>query len=62
VDAESFIPYVLATDAVERDVEVANGEPLILGVDIGRFGDDPSVVAPGEAEMLFRSPGKSTTA
>jgi hypothetical protein len=46
VDAESFIPYILATDAVERDVEVANGEPLILGVDIGRFGDDPSVVAP----------------
>jgi hypothetical protein len=46
VDAESFISYILATDAVEREVDVHPAEPIILGVDVGRFGDDPSVIAP----------------
>lgn len=46
VDAESFISYTEATDAIDRDVKVHSSEPLILGVDVGRFGDDPSVIAP----------------
>ena len=44
IDSESFIPYDLANNAVERAVEPSPSAPLILGVDVGRFGDDPSVI------------------
>jgi hypothetical protein len=47
VDSESFISYASASEAVTRDLELRTFyEPLILGVDVGRFGDDPTVVCP----------------
>jgi hypothetical protein len=46
VDAESFISFELATEATIRTVLPGNSEPLVLGVDVGRFGDDPSVILP----------------
>lgn len=45
VDSESFIPYDLAKGAVGREVGLPNAN-VILGVDVGRFGDDPSVIYP----------------
>lgn len=45
VDSESFIPFELANAAVERPIELQSGA-VILGVDVGRFGDDPSVIYP----------------
>lgn len=45
VDAESFISHADATAAVEREV-FAQGGAVVLGVDVGRFGDDPSVIYP----------------
>lgn len=45
VDAESFIPFELATAAIGREVEPSSTS-IILGVDVGRFGDDPSVIYP----------------
>lgn len=45
IDAESFISYTLATSAVNRELEPQGGY-VILGVDVGRFGDDPSVIYP----------------
>ncbi len=45
IDAESFISHGLATSAVERDILPQSGA-VILGVDVGRFGDDPSVIYP----------------
>ena len=45
VDAQSFISFELANSAVERDL-VAQGGAVVLGVDVGRFGDDPSVIYP----------------
>jgi hypothetical protein len=45
VDAESFISYDLANNAVERELLPQAGA-IILGVDVGRFGDDPSVIYP----------------
>lgn len=45
VDAESFIPYDLAREAVDREILPAGG-PIIIGVDVGRFGNDPSVIYP----------------
>lgn len=46
IDSESFIPLLVAEGAVLRVVEPQYGQPLILGVDVGRFGDDPSVIYP----------------
>lgn len=46
VDSESFIPLERAQGAVLRVVEPQSGQALILGVDVGRFGDDPSVIYP----------------
>ena len=45
VDAESFISFELATEAVNRDFYKPN-DPVVLGVDVGRFGNDPSVIYP----------------
>lgn len=45
VDAESFIPYSLAVEAVGRVLEPQKAG-IIIGVDVGRFGDDPSVIYP----------------
>jgi hypothetical protein len=44
VDAESFIPLDLAREACIREIDPPLGMPVVLGVDIGRFGDDPSVI------------------
>jgi hypothetical protein len=46
VDAESFISFELATEATMRTVLPGNSDPLVLGVDVGRFGDDPSIILP----------------
>jgi hypothetical protein len=45
IDAESFISFELASAAVEREIEPQVGA-VVLGVDVGRFGDDPSVIYP----------------
>lgn len=45
VDAESFIPYNLAVEATEREIPPQSGA-IVIGVDVGRFGDDPSVIYP----------------
>lgn len=46
IDAESFINLMLAQLAVNRIVVPLPDEPLLIGVDVGRFGDDPSVIYP----------------
>lgn len=45
IDAESFIPHDLVIEAVNREIEPQRGF-VVLGVDVGRFGDDPSVIYP----------------
>lgn len=44
VDAQSFIPLDLAQQAANRDAPPENPAPLIFGLDVGRFGDDPSAL------------------
>ena len=46
IDSDSFISYEIALAAVGRAIEPQDGEALILGVDVGRFGNDPSVIYP----------------
>ncbi len=44
VDAESFIPLELAREAANREITPPKGLAVVIGVDVGRFGDDPSVI------------------
>ena len=44
-DASSFISYELASEAVGRTVE-PQYDPIIIGVDVARFGGDSSVLFP----------------
>lgn len=55
IDAESFISFSLANDAVEREV-LPQGGGIILGVDVGRFGDDPSVIYPRQGRDAVSRP------
>lgn len=55
VDAESFISFSLANDAVEREL-LPQGGGIILGVDVGRFGDDPSVIYPRQGRDAITRP------
>jgi hypothetical protein len=41
-----FIPNDIVQDARKRTVESLFTDPVILGVDVARFGDDQSVIAP----------------
>jgi hypothetical protein len=41
-----FIPNDIVQEARKRDVEPLFTDPLVLGVDVARFGDDQSVVVP----------------
>lgn len=71
IDSESFISFEAATIATTRTVEpTGDFEPLIIGVDVGRFGDDPTVIYPRRGrdavsfpiEVLFKSDTMSTAA
>lgn len=61
VDSESFISYELAMEATAR-TPLPSSDPIILGVDVGRFGDDPTVIYPRKGrdavslpiEVLFK--------
>ena len=44
--ALQFIPTGLVEAAMVREVQPLPNDPLVLGVDVGRFGDDSSVIYP----------------
>lgn len=44
VGAQEFISAWLVAQARQRDVEVSLYDPLVLGVDVARFGDDETVI------------------
>ena len=47
VDSESMISYELALEAAEREIpQQRANEPVVLGVDVARQGDDLSVIFP----------------
>lgn len=65
VDATSFIPYDLAREAIGREILPQVGSAIVLGVDVGRFGDDPSVIYPRQgrdasSRLPIILPGLST--
>lgn len=44
--ALQFIPTDLVEEAMTREISVSLRDPLVLGVDVARFGDDCSVIYP----------------
>jgi hypothetical protein len=56
VDAESFIPYELCLEAGRREVLLLGYEPVIIGVDPARFGDDASVIYPRKGRDGYSRP------
>ena len=44
-DSEAFISYDLALQASQREAQTF-GEPIVLGCDVARYGDDLSVIYP----------------
>lgn len=45
IDSDTFISLEIAREAAARELSAQTG-PLILGVDVGRQGDDPSAIYP----------------
>lgn len=57
VDSFSFIPRELALQATRNAVEPDPGAPVILGVDVARFGSDSTVIYPRQGrDARTRSP------
>jgi hypothetical protein len=42
-DKEVFIPWDWVQDAVERDIEPAHDDPVIMGIDVGAGGDNSAI-------------------
>lgn len=52
-DENTLIPLWAAQQCVGQEFEVAEDEPLYLGVDVGRYGDDPSIVLPRRGLKIY---------
>lgn len=55
-DASSFIPRDLCLEAVSRVIPEQQHEPVVLGVDVARFGDDFSVIYPRKGRDAVSRP------
>ena len=55
-DALSFIDRISVEAAIARMVEPQNAAPVILGVDVARFGDDMSVIWPRQGRDAVSRP------
>lgn len=67
VDATSFITRDIAAEAASRILEAPQNGPVVLGVDVARFGDDFSVIFPRQGRDASSRPprffqGLTTTA
>ena len=51
-DGDSFIPYDLANDALNREVPPQTDYKKVFGCDIARYGDDATVIAIRQGDMF----------
>lgn len=49
----SVIPLHWARQCLGNNIEVAEDEPIYLGVDVARFGDDDSVILPRRGQIIM---------
>lgn len=52
-DEDTLIPLWTAQQCIGSDIEVAEDEPLYLGVDVARYGDDSSIILPRQGLKIF---------
>jgi len=52
-NTNSLIPLAWAVQCVGNDIVVPEDEPLYLGVDVARFGDDDSVILPRRGNLIL---------
>ena len=52
-DEDTLIPLWSAQQCIGQEFEVAEDEPLYLGVDVARYGDDSSIIMPRQGLKIF---------
>jgi hypothetical protein len=52
-DDTTLIPLWAAQQCIGNEFEVAEDEPLYLGVDVARYGDDSSIILPRRGMKIF---------
>jgi phage terminase large subunit len=52
-DANTYIPLSWAMQCVGNDIEVDEDWPIILGVDVARYGEDDSVILPRQGNVIL---------
>lgn len=52
-DENTLIPLWAAVQCVGEEFDVAEDEPLYLGVDVARYGDDSSIILPRRGLKIF---------
>jgi len=52
-DETTLIPLSWAIQCVGNDVAIAEEEPLFLGVDVARYGEDASIILPRKGLKIF---------
>jgi glutaredoxin-related protein len=52
-DDTTLIPLWAAIQCIGNEFEVAEDEPLYLGVDVARYGDDTSIIMPRRGLMIY---------
>ncbi len=52
-DETTFIPLWAAKQCIGQDLLVAEDEPLYLGVDVARYGDDSSIILPRRGLVIY---------
>ena len=51
-DDDTLIPLWTAEQCIGQEFEVAEDEPLYLGVDVARYGDDSSIILPRQGLII----------
>jgi len=52
-DEKTFISLAWAEQCIGRDIKVAEDEPVYLGVDVARYGEDESVILPRKGNIIL---------
>ena len=52
-DEKTLIPLAWARQCLGNEIEVAEEEPLYLGVDVARYGEDKSVILPRKGLKIY---------
>ena len=52
-DTSSFIPWSWANQCLGNEIEVDEEWPLTLSVDVGRYGDDASIILPRRGNKIY---------